>query len=76
LTEKAARDYSHISFTLEVDDDEEEEEQENGRSTKPDSSAANQLGHKKTRAGRATAATDKLAKEDSIKKAQNVLLDK
>jgi nucleosome binding factor SPN SPT16 subunit len=76
LTERAPRDYSHISFTLEVDDEEEDEAQENGRSTKPDSSAVNQLGNKRTRAGRATASSDKLAKEESIKKAQNILLEK
>lgn len=69
LTGNVPREYAKISFTLEEDDEEEEEVQENGRgSTLPDSSAANQLGNKRTRAGRVTAASDKLAKEENIKK--------
>ena len=70
LTENVPREYARISFTLEEDDEEEEEVQENGRgSTLPDSTAGNELGGKKrTRAGRVTAASDKLAKEENIKK--------
>ena len=69
LTENVPREYARISFTLEEDDEEEEEGKDQGRgSTLPDSSAANQLGNKRTRAGRVTAASDKLAKEENIKK--------
>lgn len=65
LTEGAPREYAKISFTLE--EDEEEEEDKGRNSTLPDSSAANQL-NRRTRAGRVTAASDKLVKEENIKK--------
>jgi sorbitol-specific phosphotransferase system component IIA len=55
LTENVPREYSRISFTLEEDEEEEDVSKENGHgSTLPDSSAVNQLGNKRTRAGRAT----------------------
>ena len=74
LTENVPREYARISFTLEEDEDEEENQGRN--STLPDSSATNHLSNKRTRAGRVTAASDKLEKEINIKKDQNKLLDK
>lgn len=75
LTENVPREYARISFTLE-EDDEEEEEKEGRNSTLPDSSTTNHLSNKRTRAGRVTAASDKLEKEINIKKDQSKLLDK
>lgn len=79
MTENVPREYARVSFTLEEDeeDDGDDDTKKHDRgSTLPDSSAGNQLGNKRTRAGRATAITEKLAKEESIKKDQSVLLDK
>jgi nucleosome binding factor SPN SPT16 subunit len=70
LTENVPREYARISFTLEEDEEEDDEEEEKSgkerNSTLPDSSAANQLGNgnKRTRAGRVTAASEKMQKDD------------